>query len=470
MLTMIDRHAVQALLQAGVPLQQIATQYGVSPRTVQRIGKEAPITDLSRAAARQAHAVGRPAVSDEIREQLQALVSADPLAPPLEHLRLLRAGGVRVGESTFYRLYRELRATLPVELMVRFEGVAGEFAQFDFGEVDLPLLDGRTHHLHFAAYRLKYSRWMWLEPVPDQRVESLVRSLLAGFAQAGGVPLQVVFDRPKTVVVGYTRDGHRPIWHPSLGQLAIDYGFAIELCAPHSPQQKGAVENLVGFAKRSFFRARRFADARDDLGQQLRQWLTYVNEERPNRATRVTPLVRLAEEHVRMKRLPIPPDDYALTFPVHVGPTAMVEFQGYRYAMPAPACGLPATLYLRPHTVRIVTAGGRYGVDHPRIPAVGTISYIPGQRAAQLAAVAGQRKRLYFMRQRLLELGPVAVHFLTELIHGRPHTWRGDVERLFGLLEQMGDPAFLQLLERADDEALYGADHLIRLAARPVQP
>jgi hypothetical protein len=35
----------------------------------------------------------------------------------------------------------------------------------------------------------------------------------------------------------------------SIAQVAIDYGFTIELCTPRSPEQKGSVENLVrGFA------------------------------------------------------------------------------------------------------------------------------------------------------------------------------------------------------------------------------
>jgi transposase len=89
--------------------------------------------------------------------------------------------------------------------MVRFEGVAGEFAQFDFGQTDVRLLDGRKQRIHFAAYRLKYSRWVWVVIVPDERIESLVRALLLCFEHAGGVPLRVVFDNPKTVVLGRTR-------------------------------------------------------------------------------------------------------------------------------------------------------------------------------------------------------------------------------------------------------------------------
>ncbi|HET7274777.1 MAG TPA: hypothetical protein VFI91_06330 [Longimicrobiaceae bacterium] len=195
--------------------------------------------------------------------------------------------------------------------------------------------------------------------VPDERIESLARTLLLAFEHSEGVPLRVVFDNPKTVVLG--RDEHgRPRWNQTLAQVAIDYGLTIELCSPRSPQQKGAVENLVGWVKRSFFRAHRFADLEHDLPGQLVEWLLTVNEERPSRATKIIPAERLIAEKERMKPLAVSPADYGLRFPVQVGPTALVEFQRIRYAMPAGACGIPATLFLYPDRVRITTAGSRF--------------------------------------------------------------------------------------------------------------
>lgn len=176
--------------------------------------------------------------------------------------------------------------------MVRFEGLAGEFAQFDFGHVEVKLTTAARRRIHFAAYRLKYSRWIHVVLVPNERVEPLVRSLLASCEASHGVPLRVVVDNPRTVVTG--RHEGRPVWHPTLAAVAIDYGFTIELCTPHQPQQKGSVENLVGFVKRAFFRARRFADLDADLPHQLAEWLTDVNETRPCRATGEIPLARLA--------------------------------------------------------------------------------------------------------------------------------------------------------------------------------
>jgi transposase len=463
MLSMLDRHAVQKLLQAGLTLGAVARQLGVSRRTIRRIKREAPVTSTGPAGAR----VGRPGVPDTVRERVTALLTEEPGLPPGEVWRRLRDEGRPLGLSTLYRLLTQVRATLPADLLVRFEGVAGEFAQFDFGEVSVRLTDDTRRVVHFAAYRLKYSRWMHVVLVPNERVEALVRSLLASFEASGGVPLRVVFDNPKTVVLRH-EDG-RPVWNATLGPVALDYGFAIELCTPHQPQQKGAVENLVGFVKRSFFRARRFQDLEEDLPTQLAAWLGEVNTVRPNRATKEIPAARLVAEQARLTPLAVPPAAYGLRYPVTVGPTAMVTHQGIRYAMPAAACGLPATLWLYPERVKVVTAGSRHTAVHPRFPAVGTVSYLPGQRAAQLAAVAGARKRLYFMRERLLELGPVGEAYLTELIHQRPHTWKGDVERLFALLEEVGDDACRVLLQRALFQRLFGAEYVVRLAARQAE-
>ena len=150
---MIDRHAVHALLKSGLPSKQIAVQMGVSQRTIQRIAQEAPVEETNDRAARRQRQVGRPSVPDPVPRRLQELIAEDPEAPPLEVLYLLREEGIRLGESTFYRLYRAQKERLPAALMVRIEGVAGEFAQFDFGTADVRVLDGRMQRIHFAAYR-----------------------------------------------------------------------------------------------------------------------------------------------------------------------------------------------------------------------------------------------------------------------------------------------------------------------------
>ena len=199
-----------------------------------------------------------------------------------------------------YELIRRLRPAT-VGPVVRFEGVPGEFSQHDFGQVDVRYVSGRVERIHFFASRLKWSRVAHVVLVPDERVETLIRSLLASLAAFGGVCLVTVWDNPKTVVLSRKKD--LIVWNPVFGQVALDYRFAPELCWPRSGNQKGAVENLVGWVKGRFFKCRRFHD-RADLEAQLAQWLHEGNTQRPSRATGIIPAERLREERLRPCRSP----------------------------------------------------------------------------------------------------------------------------------------------------------------------
>lgn len=386
---------------------------------------------------------------------LQAWLEEDRGLPGVELLRRAQEAGYRGGKSALYELVRRLRSPEAVPL-VRFEGVAGEFSQHDFGHVDVRYTGARLERVHFFASRLKWSRVAHVSLVPDEQEETVVHNLLAAFETFGGIPLVAVFDNPKTVVL--SRKGDLIVWNPVFGQVALDYRFAPELCWPRAGQQKGAVENLVGWVKGSFFKCRRFHD-RADLERQLAEWLTLVNTQRPNRATGVIPAVRLAQERARLRPLPIPPAAYALKIPVVVTARGRVSYDGRDYSMPPTTIGQPATLHLYPAHVEIVTKTGTL-VRHPTRPARGEASILPEHRAALLAHVRGVRGRLYFQRQSLWELGPAAEPWLTELVHRRPTQWRHDVEQCFTLLQQHGPARLLAAFAVGLRQRTIGAEYV----------
>src|SRR5262249_26621564 len=155
-------------------------------------------------------------------------------------------------------------------------------------------------------------------------------------------------------------------------------GVGVEVCWPRSGQQKGAVENLVGWVKGSFFKQRRFLDD-TDLAQQLADWHREVNTERPSRATGVVPSMRLDEERTRLRPLRVAPAELALRFPVFVGPTGYVTFATQQYSMSPDAIGIAGTLFLYKDRVRIVA--GRFESAHERLVARGAKSTLPAHRA-----------------------------------------------------------------------------------------
>lgn len=452
----IKRLKVQLLHAAGLAKRRIERETGVSRRSVQRIVCEEPVVPVDDPARklRVVRGAGRPSTVARFRGPILEILKAEPDLLSVEILRRMREKGYEGGKSALYDFVAMLR-TPTAKPLVRFEGLAGEFSQHDFGSVIVTFDDGSKETIHFFASRLKYSRFVHVRIVPTERVEPLVRALIESFEVFGGVPLMSVFDNPKTVVL--RREGSRIEWNSTFGQAALDLRFAPELCWPHRPQEKGSVENLVGWVKGSFFKVRRFAN-REDLDHQLLDWLKEVNETRPSRATGVIPLLRLAEERTRLRPLPIAGKDYALRFPVLVGPTGTVEHQGYRYSMPSEAIGIPGTLYLYVDRVRIVA--GRHEARHPRVPAVGTTSYCEEHRAKALAAVSGERARLYAMRQQLLDLGGRVEPYLTEIVHLHPRTWKGDVEGLHALLTSAGPESLRAAIERALARRLFGAQYV----------
>jgi transposase len=462
MIGAMARHSVQVLRAAGKTLKQVVAEVGVSQSSVQRIERERPLETVADLEQVRSRGVGRPSVAAPWRDRVVAVLAAEPALPTVEILHRLREERYAGGKSALYELVRELRPK-PTVPLVRFEGMAGEFSQHDFGQVEVHYLDGTHERLHFFVSRLKYSRWVDVRVVENEGVESLVRSLLAGFESFGGVPLVAVFDNPKTVVLN--REGGRIQWNDTFGQAVLDYRFAPELCTPRRGQEKGSAENLVGFVKNGFFKVRRFHD-RADLLVQLIAWLLEVNTVRPCRATGVPPAERIAAERERLRPLAIPAAEYALRFSVFVGPTGLVAFQGYRYSMPPEAIGIPGMLWLYPERVRIVA--GRFEREHARVPEQGKDSIHPEDRTRRLAQVAGKRGRLYLKRQEILDLGPTAEAFLTEIVHRHRFTWQGEVEQLHGALVRHGPAALHRALAAAHARELYGAPHVLRLLTKEV--
>ncbi len=454
----LKRHEIHVLREAGFTLKQVADRAQVGVRTVQRVLEEPPVTDPETVPrSSDARSAGRPKVAIKFQDDARRILEGEAGLPTVEVLRRLRLKGYTAGKDPVYRLVADLRKQVRVPL-VRFEGLAGEFSQHDFGSVRVRYDDGRREVLHFYASRLKWSRWMYVEIVANERVEALTRAHLRGLQSFGGVPLMCVFDNPKTVVVKRGRAWGEGIeWNPVFGQVALDYRFGVELCTPRRGQEKGSVENLVGFVKKNFFLVRPFHD-RDDVLRQLPGWLHEVNLVRPCRATGVTPASRILEERGRLRPLPVVPAEYALRFPIQVGPTGWVHFEGVRYSMPAPCLHLPGTLYLYEDRVRI--ASGRFEVPHPRYPPNG-ISTLSAHATEGLAAVHGRRSKLYYQRQRLLELGPVGESYLTELVHARPRVWAADVERLFQVLVERGPERLSWALQAALDRGQVGSEHVL---------
>ena len=213
-----------------------------------RIAREAPIEEPGRRGCRRASAgVGRPSVVEEYRERIAAVLAAEPKLPTVEILHRLRGQGYAGGKT------RALRAGARAAAEARhaagaLRGRGGRVlaARLRPGRGALPRR--RRTSASTSSCRGSSTRAGWTCGWSRTRASSRwCAACSSGFESFGGVPLVAVFDNPKTVVL--SREGGRIQWNDTFGQAALDYRFAPELCTPRRGQEKGSVENLVGFVE-----------------------------------------------------------------------------------------------------------------------------------------------------------------------------------------------------------------------------
>lgn len=448
MLTLLERHKIQVLLDAEFSAADVAKRTGFSVDTVRRVQRESAVTHTDDAHERRERRVGRPSVAAPFADRIAAWLREEPDLPTQELLRRAKEAGYTGHKTAFYALVAGARPTRSAPI-VRFEGLPGEFSQHDFGHVDVRFVDGTKKRVHFFASRLKYSRFAAVTLVDNERVETIIRCLARDFVKFGGLPLMAVFDRPRTIVTKGGKGREVRSFNETFAQAIVDIGVGVEMCAPRSGNQKGSVERLVGWVKGAFFKWRKFQDERD-LQEQLTAWLVEVNDRTPSRATKVIPEIRRREELPRLRPIKVFPENLAVRMPVMVGPTAEIMFEGMPYSMPPKATHLAGTVFVYEDRLHIVA--GRFKVDHRRRRKGEPPAPLPEHRAAKIAAVHGKRAKLYEKRQQLLNLGPGALELLTRITHREPYKSTERVEQLFDLLQEHGDDVLRAAIDVASSD------------------
>jgi len=187
---MLKRHEVEILLKAGHRKTEVARLAGVSLCTVKRIAQENPVVHVDDKGERTKRGIGRPSTVATFRNQIVQILQQEPDLASLEILRRVRNAGYEGGKTALYELVASLRPQ-QAKPLVRFEGLAGEFSQHDFGEVVVQFRNGTGQRIHFFASRLKYSRVVRVSLVKDQTVETLVRTAGPALGQLGRAPTAV---------------------------------------------------------------------------------------------------------------------------------------------------------------------------------------------------------------------------------------------------------------------------------------
>lgn len=234
---------------------------------------------------------------DYLRERQAAAHPA--WIPATVLLREIKALGYLGSHSQLRAWMHDLKPTVPMDPVVRFETAPGEQTQVDWVE----FRKGRNPLYAFCA-TLGYSRVSFVEFVTDMKVETLIACHQHAFEAFGGLTRRILYDNMKTVVIerDATGDGaHR--FHAGFLDYARHCGFVIKLCRPYRAKTKGKVERFNGYLRRSFYvplvaqlkQAGLTLDAVTANAHVLR-WLKDIANERIHGTTQICPAQRLPEE------------------------------------------------------------------------------------------------------------------------------------------------------------------------------
>lgn len=163
--------------------------------------------------------------------------------------RLVEECGFTGSESSIRKAVHKLRAQRSaVETYVPLRFVPGSAMQVDWGEAAI-YLGGQRMAVNLFCARLCFSCAPFVIAYDRQNLESFLDALTRAIQFFGGVPRQVIFDNARVAVKsGF---GAHAVAQEDYAQFAAHYGFEPVFCNPASGNEKGMVENLVGYIRRN---------------------------------------------------------------------------------------------------------------------------------------------------------------------------------------------------------------------------
>ena len=126
---------------------------------------------------------------------------------------------------------------------------AGDAIQIDWGEATV-YLDKKKTKVNFFCGRLCYSCDIFVQAFYSQNLESFLEAQQRMFDYFKGIPKRLIFDNAKVAVSeGFGLHARATKGYKA---FAAHYAFQTDFCNIASGNEKGLVENLVGYARRNF--------------------------------------------------------------------------------------------------------------------------------------------------------------------------------------------------------------------------
>lgn len=246
-----------------------------------------------------------------------------------EHLREKEYDGKTTILRDYLSSIRQVVSKTPVRLV---ETDPGQRGAHDWSDYNIKFTStGKTEQVTFFSYILSYSRRQYIDLVDDKKQPTLFRELIAAFIYTDGVPREVKGDNQKVCVVRWEMG--QAVFNRKYLEFATWYRFRPITITPRRPQENLKIERPFWYLEQSFLNGREFRD-RDDLKDQLRQWLREVNDVRIHGTTKRKPIDMYTQEHPFLQPLPENHFDTSVVMHKVVNQESCIYWEGYQYVVP----------------------------------------------------------------------------------------------------------------------------------------
>src|SRR6185436_5792588 len=140
-------------------------------------------------------------------------------------------------------------------------------AQVDFGEATVRL-DGVETKVALFVMTLPYSGAIFVQAFPRECTETFLEGHRRAFEHFGGVPRRISYDNSAIAVIEVLSGRERKLTKEFL-RLQSHYLFREHFCLVRRAHEKGHVERLLGFARRTFLVPVPQVDSLEALNAQL---------------------------------------------------------------------------------------------------------------------------------------------------------------------------------------------------------
>jgi len=425
---------------------QIARELGLAPRTVRTwLGQP----------YRPRKSARRSSKLDPFKGQIMGWLQQHRYSA-IQILDLLRQEGFE-GGITIVKDYIQQVRPRHTEAYLTLSFAPSECAQVDWGSWDMITVGNTRRRLSFFLMVLCYSRMMYVEFTLAQSQEHFLSCHRHAFEFFGGVPERLMCDNCKTAVLSHPH-GLTPILNPRYADFAAHYGFTVKACNVGKGNEKGIVENAVGYVKKNFLAGRPITQFAS-MNPAARLWMDQTANVRVHGRTHQRPVDLFLAEKTALSPLSVHPYDCALIQSALVNTQFRVRVDANRYSVPGRYAGKKLLLKLYPDRLCLYDAQKRVS-EHLR-------SYDRGRdfELAEHAKPVLERKRRANQQQlfkRFLALSPRAETYYRQLAE-RKLSWRTHLRKIMALAEVYGPDKVARALDDALEYQAFSSEYIANI-------